>query len=247
MISIDESLCDAQNERAMRERRELLLFVVVLLRISRTTSSIGTSCIQTENTQIDEIMDQRDRHSNDNDDEEEERPRKQVQIDSQRSDSTSLPFGIANVLQANSTKISPPRAPSINPWYNTLQQLSQSSSSSTALANASNWCARCSMHFRLTSDLVHHIRVHHTSRRHSSFNAEQSTMTARKAMNNSSSQLKCHICSEIFRQRHHLTRHMTSHRWLKGREFILIKESKERDYLIIVCSGVRCRTIHRLV
>ena len=44
-------------------------------------------------------------------------------------------------------------------------------------------------------------------------------------LNNSSNLLKCHICSETFRQRHHLTRHMTSHRWLKERKRIYFSKS----------------------
>ncbi|CAF3167271.1 unnamed protein product [Rotaria socialis] len=146
-----------------------------------------------------------------------------------RSDSTSLPFGIANVLQSTneSSKIYPtPIATSIssvNPWLMALHHLSQSSST-TALANASNWCAKCSIQFRLTSELVHHIRVHHAMRRNyhhhhhphqiSTETTTTTTTTTRKAFANSTSSMSliCHICYETFRERHHLTRHMTSHR-----------------------------------
>ncbi|CAF3318831.1 unnamed protein product [Rotaria socialis] len=146
-----------------------------------------------------------------------------------RSDSTSLPFGIANVLQSTneSSKIYPtPIATSIssvNPWLMALHHLSQSSST-TALANASNWCAKCSIQFRLTSELVHHIRVHHAMRRNyhhhhhphqiSTETTTTTTTATRKAFANSTSSMSliCHICYETFRERHHLTRHMTSHR-----------------------------------
>ncbi len=108
----------------------------------------------------------------------------------------------------------------MNPWLIALHHLSQSSSSTTAtvLANASNWCAKCSKQFRLTSELVHHIRVHHATRRnyhHRHHHHQTSTeSTIRKAVTNSTSSmsLTCHICCETFRERHHLTRHMTSHR-----------------------------------
>jgi len=95
-----------------------------------------------------------------------------------------------------------------------LHHLSQSSST-TALANASNWCAKCSIQFRLTSELVHHIRVHHATRRHYYHQTStESSSSTRKILTNSTSSmnLTCHICYETFRERHHLTRHMTSHR-----------------------------------
>lgn len=143
----------------------------------------------------------------------------EIQSKGFRSESTSLPFGIANVLQSNSesTKISPIPLPTslsspINPWLMAIHHLSQSSSTA-ALANASNWCAKCSIQFRLTSELVHHIRVHHATRRHYHHQLSNEFST-RKILNNSSSTmtLTCQICYETFRERHHLTRHMTSHR-----------------------------------
>jgi hypothetical protein len=108
---------------------------------------------------------------------------------------------------------------SVNPWIMALHHLSQSSST-TALANASNWCAKCSIQFRLTSELVHHIRVHHATRRnyHHHHHHHQQQLSAelptRKILSSStpSTTLTCHICYETFRERHHLTRHMTSHR-----------------------------------
>ncbi len=63
---------------------------------------------------------------------------------------------------------------------------------------ASNWCAKCNATFRMTSDLVYHMRSHHKS----------NTDPMRKKRED---KLKCNICGETFRERHHLTRHMTSH------------------------------------
>ncbi|CAF3568961.1 unnamed protein product [Rotaria sordida] len=139
-----------------------------------------------------------------------------------RSESASLPFGIANVLQSTNESSKICQTPittsilSVNPWLMALHHLSQSSST-TALANASNWCAKCSIQFRLTSELVHHIRVHHATRRNYHHHHQISTETitpTRKTFTNSTSSmnLTCHICYETFRERHHLTRHMTSHR-----------------------------------
>ena len=61
-----------------------------------------------------------------------------------------------------------------------------------------NWCAKCNATFRMTSDLVYHMRSHHKS---------VNGMTVKKKED----KLKCTICSETFKERHHLTRHMSSH------------------------------------
>ncbi|CAM1321822.1 Uncharacterised protein g7903 [Pycnogonum litorale] len=60
-----------------------------------------------------------------------------------------------------------------------------------------NWCAKCNATFRMTSDLVYHMRTHH----------KQMDRCRKKR----DEKLKCAICNESFRERHHLTRHMTSH------------------------------------
>ncbi|XP_047409616.1 zinc finger protein 488 [Sciurus carolinensis] len=65
-----------------------------------------------------------------------------------------------------------------------------------------NWCAKCSLSFRLTSDLVFHMRSHHKKEHlgpdpHSKKRREEA--------------LICPVCHEYFRERHHLSRHMTSH------------------------------------
>ncbi|XP_061071801.1 PR domain zinc finger protein 8-like [Conger conger] len=66
---------------------------------------------------------------------------------------------------------------------------------------AQNWCAKCNASFRMTSDLVYHMRSHHKKE----FAVEPLVKRRREE------KLKCPICSEAFRERHHLSRHMTSH------------------------------------
>ncbi|XP_069125672.1 zinc finger protein 488-like [Argopecten irradians] len=61
-----------------------------------------------------------------------------------------------------------------------------------------NWCAKCNASFRMTSDLVYHMRSHH----------KREFDPVKKKRDD---KLKCNICHETFRERHHLTRHMTSH------------------------------------
>lgn len=65
---------------------------------------------------------------------------------------------------------------------------------------AQNVCAKCNISFRMTSDLVYHMRSHHKS--------EFTTDTNRRKREE---KLKCPVCNESFRERHHLTRHMTAH------------------------------------
>ncbi|MBN3301138.1 PRDM8 protein, partial [Amia calva] len=66
---------------------------------------------------------------------------------------------------------------------------------------AQNWCAKCNASFRMTSDLVYHMRSHHKKE----FTMEPLVKRRREE------KLKCPICNESFRERHHLSRHMTSH------------------------------------
>ncbi|XP_076053567.1 uncharacterized protein LOC143032582 [Oratosquilla oratoria] len=61
-----------------------------------------------------------------------------------------------------------------------------------------NVCAKCNISFRMTSDLVYHMRSQHKK--------EQDPNKKRR-----DEKLKCPICGENFRERHHLTRHMTAH------------------------------------
>ena len=72
-------------------------------------------------------------------------------------------------------------------------------SSAFSLA-AQNVCAKCNISFRMTSDLVYHMRSHHKSE-----NVNESYRRKRE------DKLKCPVCNESFRERHHLTRHMTAH------------------------------------
>lgn len=65
-----------------------------------------------------------------------------------------------------------------------------------------NWCAKCNLAFRLTADLVFHMRSHH-KREHVGPDAH--SKKRREEV------LTCPICHEYFRERHHLSRHMTSH------------------------------------
>ncbi|XP_031848518.2 uncharacterized protein LOC116433989 [Nomia melanderi] len=65
---------------------------------------------------------------------------------------------------------------------------------------AQNVCAKCNLSFRMTSDLVYHMRSHHKN--------ENSTEAARRRREE---KLRCPVCDESFRERHHLTRHMTAH------------------------------------
>lgn len=74
-------------------------------------------------------------------------------------------------------------------------------SSFAALAlPAQNVCAKCNLSFRMTSDLVYHMRSHHKS--------ESVSEIARRRREE---KLRCPVCDESFRERHHLTRHMTAH------------------------------------
>ncbi|KAL7846963.1 hypothetical protein SRHO_G00219430 [Serrasalmus rhombeus] len=63
---------------------------------------------------------------------------------------------------------------------------------------AQNWCAKCSISFHTTSDLVQHMRSHHKR-------------SAEQLREHSEERLRCPICDEVFRERHHLSRHMSSH------------------------------------
>ncbi|KAF5303021.1 hypothetical protein FQR65_LT08350 [Abscondita terminalis] len=64
---------------------------------------------------------------------------------------------------------------------------------------AQNICAKCNVSFRMTSDLVYHMRSHHKN--------DTVDMTKKRR----EEKLKCPVCAESFRERHHLTRHMTAH------------------------------------
>jgi len=59
----------------------------------------------------------------------------------------------------------------------------------------------------MTSDLVYHMRSHHKGDHISS-----DMMRRRREQE----KLKCPVCNESFRERHHLTRHMTAHQDKEG-------------------------------
>ncbi|RUS90089.1 hypothetical protein EGW08_002131 [Elysia chlorotica] len=90
---------------------------------------------------------------------------------------------------------------STNPMVEKLLQSTNPtllSSPINALNLSQNWCAKCNATFRMTSDLVYHMRSHHKR--------EFDPMKRKRE-----EKLKCNICNEAFRERHHLTRHMSSH------------------------------------
>ncbi|KAL1455179.1 hypothetical protein WDU94_009291 [Cyamophila willieti] len=67
---------------------------------------------------------------------------------------------------------------------------------------AQNVCAKCNVSFRMTSDLVYHMRSHHKA---------DSIVQQNNKRRKDQDKLKCPVCNESFRERHHLTRHMTAH------------------------------------
>ncbi|XP_063065773.1 PR domain zinc finger protein 8 [Engraulis encrasicolus] len=77
---------------------------------------------------------------------------------------------------------------------------------------AQNWCAKCSISFHMTSDLVQHMRSHH--KRAPSLEEQQQAGDGSQqqgAKQHRRDRLRCPICKESFKERHHLSRHMTSH------------------------------------
>ncbi|XP_046666927.1 LOW QUALITY PROTEIN: PR domain zinc finger protein 8 [Homalodisca vitripennis] len=72
---------------------------------------------------------------------------------------------------------------------------------------AQNVCAKCKISFRMTSDLVYHMRSHHKGE-HVAVDAVRRRRDQDK--------LRCPVCNETFRERHHLTRHMTAHQDKEG-------------------------------
>ncbi|XP_029405649.2 uncharacterized protein LOC105225300 [Bactrocera dorsalis] len=71
---------------------------------------------------------------------------------------------------------------------------------STFSLTAQNVCAKCNISFRMTSDLVYHMRSHH-----------KSEVACDPNRRKREEKLRCPVCQETFRERHHLTRHMTAH------------------------------------
>ncbi|XP_006813073.2 uncharacterized protein LOC102808246 [Saccoglossus kowalevskii] len=92
------------------------------------------------------------------------------------------------------TEQTPFTAPKLSPQTQVILPLS-----SSVVNFAQNWCVKCNASFRMTSDLVYHMRTHHKK--------DQIDPHKRKR----DEKLRCNICGETFRERHHLSRHMTSH------------------------------------
>ncbi|CAG0917108.1 unnamed protein product [Notodromas monacha] len=125
--------------------------------------------------------------------------------------SGSKPIGhlVAPPPPSTSSTFSHPLAPSFSPGGAVGSTAAQAPFLSSALSlpasipfsltlPAQNTCASCSLTFRMTSDLVYHMRTHHKR--------PQEPDKFRRG-----EKLKCPICKERFRERHHLTRHMTAH------------------------------------
>lgn len=66
---------------------------------------------------------------------------------------------------------------------------------------AQNCCAKCGVQFRMTSDLVYHMRTHHKQELVNESNRERKPVE----------KYNCTVCQESFKEKHHLSRHMTSH------------------------------------
>ncbi|XP_053602474.1 zinc finger protein 488 [Plodia interpunctella] len=121
----------------------------------------------------------------------------------------SYPFGVQNFQPPNADFMKfPPREPVnpliANPAAAILSTLLPPTLAAFSLP-AQNVCAKCSISFRMTSDLVYHMRTHHKSE-------SQADPHKRKR----EEKLKCPVCNESFRERHHLTRHMTAHQDKEG-------------------------------
>ena len=85
---------------------------------------------------------------------------------------------------------------------------------------AQNVCAKCNISFRMTSDLVYHMRSHHKG------DHINSDMMRRRREQD---KLKCPVCNESFRERHHLTRHMTAHQDKEGDLVDEVEDGQRND------------------
>ncbi|CAF4904751.1 unnamed protein product [Pieris macdunnoughi] len=124
---------------------------------------------------------------------------------------SSYPFGVQNFQQSNADfmKFQTPQREPVNPLIANpaaaiLSTLLPSTLAAFSLP-AQNVCAKCNISFRMTSDLVYHMRTHHKS--------ESAVDPNRRKREE---KLKCPVCNESFRERHHLTRHMTAHQDKEG-------------------------------
>ena len=118
------------------------------------------------------------------------------------SDPYKLPFGSLDYpLVSQPSAPAPPKISSINsiPFIPPSPVAAMIPNALNTLNMASqNVCAKCNLSFRMTSDLVYHMRSQH----------KREPDPHKKRRND---RLKCSICGETFRERHHLTRHMTAH------------------------------------
>lgn len=124
---------------------------------------------------------------------------------------SAYPFAVQNFQSHNPDFMKfpvPPREPVnpliANPAAAILSTLLPPTLAAFSLP-AQNVCAKCSISFRMTSDLVYHMRTHHKS--------ETASDPHRRKREE---KLKCPVCNESFRERHHLTRHMTAHQDKEG-------------------------------
>ncbi|XP_042242221.1 PR domain zinc finger protein 8-like [Homarus americanus] len=112
---------------------------------------------------------------------------------------SSLAYPLSGPSPADASKLSAAAAAAASPF---LSQPSVSALMPPSLATlgqaAQNVCAKCNISFRMTSDLVYHMRSQH----------KREADPYKKRRNE---RLKCNICNESFRERHHLTRHMSAH------------------------------------
>lgn len=125
--------------------------------------------------------------------------------------SSSYPFGVQNFQPPNPDFMKMPVPPReqvnpliVNPAAAILSTLLPPTLAAFSLP-AQNVCAKCNISFRMTSDLVYHMRTHHKSEAVSDPNRRKRE-----------EKLKCPVCNESFRERHHLTRHMTAHQDKEG-------------------------------
>lgn len=92
-----------------------------------------------------------------------------------------------------------------------------------------NVCAKCNVSFRMTSDLVYHMRSHHKGGGDGGGGTIAGGLGAGGGVGSSGvglgsdakkrrdmDKLRCPVCDESFRERHHLTRHMTAHQDKEG-------------------------------
>lgn len=74
-----------------------------------------------------------------------------------------------------------------------------------------NCCAMCGMTFRLTGDLVQHMRTNHRTGKNKRSSNKDDTKKI-ECESTTSCNLVCSICEEIFEDEHHLVRHAKAHR-----------------------------------